>query len=80
LNQEQLDSARRAGQDPTAGFRGDGYRGPPPPEILDKLRKISPVQREQLARRVMQMYNEGVDTEVRSKFYRESLDRAVQQR
>ncbi len=80
LNQEQIDSARRAGQDPAAGFRGDGYRGPPPPEILDKLRKISPAQREQLARRVMQMYNEGVDSEVRFKFYRESLDRAVQQR
>ena len=80
LNQEQLDAARRAGQDPAAVFRGDGYRGPPPPEILDKLRKISPSQREQLARRVMQMFNNGVDSEVRFKFYRESLDRAVQRR
>lgn len=80
LNQEQIDSARRAGQDPNAGFRGDGYRGPPPPEILEKLKKISSTQREQLARRVMQMYNDGVDNEVRSRFYRESLDRAVQQR
>ncbi|MEM6280456.1 MAG: hypothetical protein AAF733_13320 [Verrucomicrobiota bacterium] len=80
LSQEQIDAARRAAQDPAVGFRGDGYRGPPPPEVMAKLRQISPAQREQLARRVMQMRNNGVESEVRTQFYREALDRAVRGR
>ncbi|MEM9015491.1 MAG: hypothetical protein AAGC68_00660 [Verrucomicrobiota bacterium] len=80
LSQEQIEAARRAARDPAEGFRGDGYRGSPPPEILNKLRQISPQQREVLARRVMQMRNNGVDSEVRQRVYREGLDRAVQGR
>lgn len=80
LSQEQIDDARRAARNPEAGFRGDGYRGPPPPEIMEKLKQISPAQREQLARRVMQMRNNGVESEIRTRFYREALDRAVRGR
>ncbi|MEM7697240.1 MAG: hypothetical protein AAF236_02410 [Verrucomicrobiota bacterium] len=80
LSQEQIDDARRAGRNPEAGFRGDGYRGPPPPEVMEKLKKISPEQREQLARRVMQMRNNGVESEVRTRFYNQALDRAARGR
>ncbi|MEM1443154.1 MAG: hypothetical protein AAGF67_12480 [Verrucomicrobiota bacterium] len=80
LSQEQIDDARRAARNPEVGFRGDGYRGAPPAEIMEKLKKITPAQREQLARRVMQMRNNGVESEVRSQFYREALDRAARGR
>lgn len=80
LSQEQIDDARRAARDPAEGFRGDGYRGTPPPEVMEKLRRITPEQREQLARRVMQMRNDGVDSGVRRRVYSEALDRAAQGR
>lgn len=80
LSQEQIDDARRAGADPRAGFRGDGYRGTPPPEVLEKLNRMSPQQREELARQVMQMRNRGVESEERQRFYNQALDRASQGR
>ncbi|MEM9281949.1 MAG: hypothetical protein AAGA96_08995 [Verrucomicrobiota bacterium] len=79
LSQEQIDDAKRAARNPREGFRGDGYRGAPPPEILEKLQRISPQQREQLARRVMQMRNNGVESEVRTRFYNDALNRAVRE-
>lgn len=77
LSQEQIEDARRAARDPGEGFRGDGYRGPPPPEIMEKLKKISTRQREEIARRIMQMRNNGVDSDERRRIYNEALDRAV---
>lgn len=80
LSQEQIDDARRAGRDPAAGFRGDGYRGSPPPEVMEKLNKISAEQREALARRVMEMRNNGVNSDERRRIYSEALDRAARGR
>lgn len=80
LSQEQIAAAKKAGADPGAGFRGDGYRDAPPPEILEKLNRISPQQREALARQTMEMRNRGVGSEERQKFYREAVDRAAQGR
>ena len=80
LSQEQIDDARRAARNPAEGFRGDGYRGTPPPEIMEKLRKITPEQREEIARRVMQMRNDGVDSDQRRRVYSEALDRAAKGR
>jgi hypothetical protein len=48
--------------------------------MLSKLNKITPQKREELARRVMEMRNRGVDSEVRLRVYNEALDRAVQGR
>ncbi len=80
LSQEQIDAARQAARDPARGFSGDGYRGPPPPEMMAKLNKITPQQREELARRVMQMRNNGVDSGERRRIYSEALDRAARGR
>jgi hypothetical protein len=80
LTSEQIEDARRAARDPRIGFRGDGHRGPPSPEMLSKLNKITPQKREEIARRVMEMRNRGVDSEVRLRVYNEALDRAVQGR
>lgn len=80
LSQEQIEDARRAGRDPGEGFRGDGYRGTPPPEVMEKLKKITAQQREELARRVMEMRNNGVNSEERRKVYSEALDRAARGR
>ncbi len=77
LSQEQMEDARRAARDPNVGFRGDGYRGPPPPEIMEKLKKITARQREEIARRIMEMRNNGVDSDERRRVYNEALDRAV---
>ncbi|MDF1738469.1 MAG: hypothetical protein P1U86_04865 [Verrucomicrobiales bacterium] len=80
LSQEQIDDARRAGRNPAEGFRGDGYRGSPPPEVMEKLNKISAQQREELARRVMEMRNNGVNSDERRRIYSEALDRAARGR
>jgi hypothetical protein len=80
LSTEQIDDARKAGKDPKVGFRGDGYRGTPPPEVMAKLNKISAQQREALARRVMEMRNNGVSSDERRRVYSEGLDRAARGR
>lgn len=77
LSREQMDDARRAARNPAEGFRGDGFRGTPPPEIMEKLNRISPQQREEIARRVMQMRNDGVNSDTRRKFYQDALNRAA---
>ena len=80
LSKDQIDDARRAGKNPAEGFRGDGYRGTPPPEVMEKLNKISAQQREELARRVMEMRNNGVNSDERRRIYSEALDRAARGR
>ena len=80
LTSEQIEDAREAARNPARGFRGDGHRGSPPPEMLAKLNKITVQQREELARRVMEMRNQGVDSDERRRVYSEALDRAAQGR
>lgn len=77
LSPEQNDAVKRAAERYQEGFPGDGYPNPPPPEIVEKLSKLSPDERANLARRVLEMRNKGVSSEDRRRTYGEMLDKAV---
>lgn len=64
------------------GIRGDGFRGPPPPEIVDKLSKFSEGDREAMIRRIIEMreQNRDVGDEERRVMINRMLDRALQER
>lgn len=70
----------RAARDFRRGFSGDGYRGPPPPELAEKLSKLSEETRAQLIYKVFEMRNRGVSSEERQKVFTESVDQALRQR
>ncbi|MEQ1840918.1 MAG: hypothetical protein ABL994_10945, partial [Verrucomicrobiales bacterium] len=64
------------------GIRGDGFRGPPPPEIVDKLSKLSEGDRETMIRRIIEMreQNRDVGDDERRVMINRMLDRALQER
>lgn len=64
------------------GIRGDGFRGPPPPEIVDKLSKLSEGDRETMIRRIIEMREQHRDVgdEERRVMINRMLDRALQER
>lgn len=61
------------------GFSGDGHRGPPPPELAEKLGKLSEETRAQLIYKVFEMRNRGVSSEERQKVFSDSVDQALRQ-
>ena len=80
LSAAQLDEAKKAAINYREGFSGDGYRGKPPAEIVEKLSRFSAGQREEMARRMMELRNQGVGGEDRRRAYNEMLDRPSQVR
>jgi hypothetical protein len=62
------------------GISGDGVRGPPPPELVEKLSKLDEQQRGQIIYQIRQMREKGVSSEDRQKAIMQMADRALQQR
>lgn len=63
------------------GISGDGFRGPPPPEVIDKLSKLSDERRERLIRQIgeIRSRNPEMSSDDRRLLFTRMLDRAVQQ-
>ncbi|MDF1754871.1 MAG: hypothetical protein P1U89_18940 [Verrucomicrobiales bacterium] len=59
------------------GFRGDGFRGPPPPELVTKLSKLTNKQREVIIKKFSDLRNSGMSTEERQKLYVKEVDAAL---
>lgn len=79
LSDSQIQEIKIAAKDPRKGFRGDGFRDLPP-EVLQKLSKLTPEQRLNINRRVVDLRNQGVDSDKRRKIYTDSIDQALRQR
>ena len=62
------------------GVSGDGFRGPPPPEIVDKLSRLSDDRRERLIRQIGEIRdrNPQMSSEDRRQVFTRLLDRALQ--
>jgi hypothetical protein len=79
LSDSQVQEIKVAANDPRKGFRGDGYRDVPP-EILRKLSKLTPEQRLNINRKIVDLRNQGIDSDERRKIYNESIDQALKRR
>lgn len=59
------------------GIRGDGFRGPPPPQLTEKLARLSQGQREEIIARVADMRRRGAESEERQQALFRMVDRAL---
>lgn len=59
------------------GISGDGFRGPPPPEIVEKLSKLSEETRNKLIERLGQLREQGVSSDERREMFPQLIDRAM---
>jgi hypothetical protein len=64
------------------GVSGDGFRGPPPPEMIQKLEKLTPERREKLIRQIgeLRSRNPDLSSDDRRMLFSRMLDRAVQEK
>jgi hypothetical protein len=62
------------------GIRGDGFRGPPPPEIVEKMSKMSEEQREKMILRIQEIRekNPEISSEERRTIFNRMLDRELE--
>jgi len=62
------------------GIRGDGFRGPPPPEIVEKLSRMTAPQREQIILRIQEIRekNPEISSEERRTIFNRMLDRELE--
>ncbi|MFT5470921.1 MAG: hypothetical protein ACI8UO_006054 [Verrucomicrobiales bacterium] len=77
---EQAARIAQAARDYRRGISGDGFRGAPPPELADKLSKLSEDQRGNLIYEIGEMRNRGVSSEERQKVFVQMVDRALRDR
>lgn len=77
LSSEQFKQAREA----AVNFRGehpaDGFPRLPPPEVVQKLSKMSVQQREGIAREMIELRNRGLGMQERSRIYVDKIDRTL---
>lgn len=63
------------------GVSGDGFRGPPPPELVKKLEKLNEATRDQLIQKIGEIRERGtVSSEDRQKIFTRMVDEALQQK
>ncbi len=64
------------------GIFGDGFRGPPPPEVVAKLSKLSDSQIDRLIKQIGEIRdkNPQISSEDRRTLFVKMLDRALQER
>ena len=62
------------------GIRGDGFRGPPPPEIVEKLSRMTAPQREHMILRIQELRekNREISSEERRTTINRMLDRELE--
>lgn len=78
LSPEQQDRVVEQAKNFRQGISGDGYRGPPPRELAEKLSRLSQGQREEIIARVADMRNRGAESEVRQRAIASMVERALQ--
>ncbi len=61
------------------GISGDGYRGRPPPELVEKMSRLSEEQRGVIIYRVREMRRQGASSELRRQAIDRLVDRALTQ-
>lgn len=80
ITSAQADEARKAALNYREGFSGDGYPRQPPPEVVEKLSRLSTSQCEEINRQMMGHRNRGLGLDERRRIYDDLLNRASQGR
>lgn len=75
LNNSELEEAKKAAVNYKEGFTSDGYPRQPPPEIVEKLSRMSVQQREDINRQMIDIRNRGLGMEERRRIYENMVDR-----
>ncbi|QIF01439.1 hypothetical protein [Roseimicrobium sp. ORNL1] len=76
LNTAEVEEAKKAAVNYKEGFTSDGYPRQPPPEMVEKLSRLSVQQREDINRQMIGIRNQGLGMEERRKIYENMVDRA----
>jgi hypothetical protein len=80
LSSSQLQQAKYAAVNYRGEHPADGFPRKPPPEVVEKLSKMSVQQRESINREMIELRNRGLGMEERRKIYGEKVDRTAQGR
>jgi hypothetical protein len=80
IPREQAERIAEQARNYREGISGDGFRGPPPPEIADKLSKLSEEHRKRLIYEMEKMRNRGASSEERRAAFVRMVDRALRLR
>ena len=80
LKASEVQEAQQAAVNYREGFTSDGYPRQPPPEMVQKLSRLSVGQREDINRQMIGLRNKGLGMEERRKIYENLVDRSVQGR
>ncbi len=80
LSPRQVEEAKNAAVNYREGFSGDGYPRQPPPEVVEKLSRLSTGEREEINRQMIGLFSRGVSTEERRRIYDDLVNRSSQGR
>ena len=80
IPREQADRIAQQARNYREGISGDGFPGPPPREIADKLSKLSEENRKRLIYEMEKMRNRGASSEERRQTFVRLVDRALRLR
>lgn len=80
LSSSQMNEAKYAALNYRKGFSSDGYPKEPPPEMVQKLSKMSSQQRESINTQMIELRNSGLGMKERLKIYVDKVDRSLQGR
>ncbi|NNE93428.1 MAG: hypothetical protein HKN23_17420 [Verrucomicrobiales bacterium] len=82
LTPDQLNDAKNGARNIRGGFQADGYadNATIPPEVVNKLSKLSVEQREKVNVKMYEYRNRGLGMPERQKIYNKLLDQEVQKR
>ena len=80
LSSSQAEEAKKAAVNYREGFSGDGYPQQPPPEVVEKLSRLSVDQREEINRQMIGLFSRGMAQEERRRIYDDLVNRASQGR
>ena len=80
LSSTDMEEARKAAVNYREGFTSDGYPRQPPPEMVEKLSRLSVGQREDINREMIGLRNRGLGMEERRRIYEDMVNRATQGR
>ena len=80
LSTSQVEEAKKAAVNYREGFGSDGYPNQPPPEMVEKLSRLSAGQREDINREMIGIRNRGLGMDERRRIYEDKVNRAVQSR
>ncbi|MDZ4288147.1 MAG: hypothetical protein U0984_09320 [Prosthecobacter sp.] len=80
LSASQMEEAKQAAVNYREGFNSDGYPRQPPPEMVEKLSRLSVDQRADINRQMIGFRNRGLGMEERRRIYEDTVNRATQGR